>query len=117
VINLANYRRLFSEAERAATPEFAVDYECQHRRGGGAGAHRRWLVVRGRVAVRRLIEGLLVLPWALPGTVFAVALATAFSTRAPLRFVLVGTAVILPLAYLVRGLPLPAAACSRRIAS
>jgi iron(III) transport system permease protein len=67
-----------------------------------------WLVVRGRVMLRKVIEGFLVLPWALPGTVFAIALATAFSVAAPLqlRFVLVGTAVILPLAYLVRGLPL-----------
>jgi iron(III) transport system permease protein len=39
--------------------------------------------------------------------VFAVALATAFSVSAPLalRWVLVGTVAILPLAYLVRNLP------------
>jgi iron(III) transport system permease protein len=57
--------------------------------------------------MRRVIEGLLALPWALPGTVFAVALATAFSVSAPLqlRWVLVGTIVLLPLAYLVRNLP------------
>ena len=67
-----------------------------------------WLVVRQRVWLRRLIEGLLALPWALPGTVFAIALAITFSVHAPLqlRFVLVGTAAILPLAYLVRALPL-----------
>jgi iron(III) transport system permease protein len=43
-----------------------------------------------------------------PGTVFAIALATAFSVRDPLagRFVLVGTLWILPLAYLVRSLPI-----------
>jgi len=65
-------------------------------------------VVRRRVALRRAIEALLALPWALPGTVFAIALAITFSVHAPLqlRFVLVGTAVILPLAYLVRALPL-----------
>ena len=67
-----------------------------------------WLVVRRRVALRRAIEALLALPWALPGTVFAIALAITFSVHAPLqlRFVLVGTAVILPLAFLVRALPL-----------
>lgn len=67
-----------------------------------------WLVVRRRVAARRAIEGLIALPWALPGTVFAIALATAFSVDRPLalRWVLVGTAVILPLAYLVRSLPI-----------
>ena len=111
VINFDNYRRLFSEAERlrpllnslwmaSASTAAAVLLALV------AG----WLVVRRRVAplLRRAIEGLLVLPWALPGTVFAIALAIAFSTNAPLqlRFVLVGTAVILPLAYLVRALPL-----------
>jgi len=111
VINFDNYRRLLSEAERlrpllnslwmaSASTAAAVLLALV------AG----WLVVRRRVAplLRRMIEGLLVLPWALPGTVFAIALAIAFSTNAPLqlRFVLVGTAVILPLAYLVRGLPL-----------
>jgi iron(III) transport system permease protein len=66
-----------------------------------------WLAVRRRVRVRRVIEALVAVPWALPGTVFAIALATAFSVDRPLalRWVLVGTAAILPLAYLVRGLP------------
>jgi iron(III) transport system permease protein len=66
------------------------------------------LAVRRRVWGRGLIEGLLALPWAVPGTVFAIALATAFSVRAPWagRFVLVGTLWILPLAYLVRNLPI-----------
>jgi iron(III) transport system permease protein len=66
------------------------------------------LVVRRRVRGRGLIEAVLAVPWAVPGTVFAIALATAFSVRAPWvgRFVLVGTLWILPLAYLVRNLPI-----------
>jgi len=66
------------------------------------------LSVRRRVPGRRVIQGLLALPWAVPGTVFAIALATAFSIREPLlgRFILVGTLWILPLAYLVRNLPI-----------
>jgi iron(III) transport system permease protein len=66
------------------------------------------LAVRRRVHGRGLIEAVLALPWAVPGTVFAIALATAFSVRAPWagRFVLVGTLWILPLAYLVRNLPI-----------
>ncbi len=66
------------------------------------------LSVRRRVRSRGIIEGLLALPWAVPGTVFAIALATTFSTQAPLagRFILVGTLWILPLAYLVRNLPI-----------
>jgi iron(III) transport system permease protein len=51
---------------------------------------------------------MLALPWAVPGTVFAIALATTFSVSAPWagRMILVGTVWILPLAYLVRNLPL-----------
>ncbi|HZA99036.1 MAG TPA: iron ABC transporter permease [Gemmatimonadales bacterium] len=66
------------------------------------------LTVRRRVRGRGMIEALLAVPWAVPGTVFAIALATAFSVRAPWagRFVLVGTLWILPLAYLVRNLPI-----------
>jgi iron(III) transport system permease protein len=66
------------------------------------------LSVRWRVRFGRTIEGLLALPWAVPGTVFALALATAFSVHAPLagRFILVGTLWLLPLAYLVRNLPI-----------
>lgn len=54
------------------------------------------------------LETLVGLPWAIPGTVFAIALATTFSVDAPWlgRFVLIGTPVLLPLSYLVRSLPL-----------
>ena len=66
------------------------------------------VAARRRSRLARVIEGLLALPWAVPGTVFAIALATAFSVRAPWagRFILVGTLWILPLAYLVRNLPI-----------
>jgi iron(III) transport system permease protein len=66
------------------------------------------LSARRRVRGARLIEGLMALPWAVPGTVFAIALAAAFSVHAPAagRFILVGTVWILPLAYLVRNLPI-----------
>jgi len=66
------------------------------------------LTRRRRAPLGRLIQGLLALPWAVPGTVFAIALATAFSVHAPWagRFILVGTLWILPLAYLVRNLPI-----------
>lgn len=65
-------------------------------------------VVRRRVPARGYIEFLVSLPWAVPGTVFAIALATAFSVHRPwaARIILVGTPVILPLAYLIRNLPL-----------
>jgi iron(III) transport system permease protein len=70
------------------------------------------LVVQRKALWGRVIEGLTNLPWAVPGTVLAIALAATFSVRAPWvgRWVLVGTAVILPLAYAVRNLPLAAGA-------
>ena len=66
------------------------------------------LSAQRRGTLSRSIQGLLALPWAVPGTVFALALATAFSVHAPLagRFILVGTLWLLPLAYLVRNLPI-----------
>ena len=108
VLSLVNYRRVFSEPERlrpllnsfwmASVSTIAAVVVAL-----AAG----WLVVRRRVAVRRWIESFLELPWALPGTVFAVALATTFGVSKPLalRWVLVGTVALLPLAYLVRALP------------
>lgn len=54
------------------------------------------------------LEFLVSVPWAIPGTVLALALITTFSVHRPWagRLILVGTAAILPLAYLLRGLPL-----------
>ncbi|MGE0641873.1 MAG: ABC transporter permease [Thermoanaerobaculia bacterium] len=55
----------------------------------------------------RPIGFLLALPWAIPATAFAVALAFAMSVHQPLagRFILIGTVFLLPFAYLVRALP------------
>jgi iron(III) transport system permease protein len=63
---------------------------------------------RRQVRFGRIIEALLGLPWAVPGTVFAIALATAFSVHKPLagRVILVGTLWLLPLSYLIRNLPI-----------
>jgi iron(III) transport system permease protein len=58
--------------------------------------------------ISRWLEGALALPWAVPGTVYAIALATMFSVHQPAaaRFILIGTLWLLPLAYLVRSLPI-----------
>src|SRR5881296_50817 len=109
VLSLVNYQRLFSEAERlrplvnsvwmaAASTVAAVALALVA--GMLVGRRRPW-------QFRGPIELLLALPWALPGTVFALALLTTFSKHDPLtlRWVLVGTTVLLPLAYLVRNLP------------
>lgn len=71
-------------------------------------------VLAGMLVVRRgsrfggLLEAALGLPWVVPGTVFAIALATTFSIHAPWvgRIVLIGTIWLLPLAYVVRNLPI-----------
>lgn len=69
------------------------------------------VAVVGRDPGRRLsrwLEAALALPWAVPGTVYAIALATMFSVNQPAagRFILIGTLWLLPLAYLVRSLPI-----------
>jgi len=71
-----------------------------------------YLLVRGRFRGKGTLSVLTMLPWALPGTVIAMALATTFSANQPWfgRFVLVGTFWILPLAYFIRNLPLVAQA-------
>jgi iron(III) transport system permease protein len=109
VLSLENYRRMFSEAERLRS--LANSAWMATVATGGALALALWagpLVVRHRVRAARAIEALLALPWAVPGTVLAIALATTFSVASPAtgRVVLVGTVAILPLAYLVRNLPL-----------
>jgi iron(III) transport system permease protein len=60
-----------------------------------------------RRMLSRWLEAGLGLPWAVPGTVYAIALATMFSVLQPAagRFVLIGTIWLLPLAYLIRSLP------------
>ena len=67
-----------------------------------------YLLARGKSRAKGIVEALVILPWALPGTVLALALASTFSVNDPLagRFVLVGTSAILPLAYFIRNIPL-----------
>ena len=67
-----------------------------------------YLIARRRFAGRGLLQLLVVLPWAIPGTAIAIGLASTFDRSAPaqLRILLVGTFWILPLAYFVRGIPL-----------
>lgn len=108
VLSLVNYHRLFGEPERLAPLVNSLWMASASTAAAiGIALAAGWLVVRRRVILRRAIEHLLALPWALPGTVFAIALATAYSVAHPwqLRWVLVGTVVLLPMAYLVRNLP------------
>jgi iron(III) transport system permease protein len=62
----------------------------------------------GNRRISRWLEAALAMPWVVPGTVYAIALATMFSVSQPLqgRMILIGTIWLLPLAYLVRSLPI-----------
>jgi len=109
--SLENYRALFGDSE------LWVPVANSLRLATGATVANllvcfvaAWLIVRRVFPGRGLLSVLLILPYALPGTVVAIALSTTFSVNAPAqgRFVLVGTSWILVLAYFVRNLPLVA---------
>ncbi|MEM7480450.1 MAG: iron ABC transporter permease [Acidobacteriota bacterium] len=109
VLNFENYQILASQPERLVAVWNSLWMALAAALVAvilGFLAARMALVKRG--ALGKLLEGAIALPWAIPGTVFAVALATTFSVHQPAvgRFVLIGTPWILPLAYLVRNLPM-----------
>ncbi len=108
VLDLGNYRELLAAPERLRPIVNSLWMATVATLGAvalGLAAARSSIRSGGRLGAA--LEVLLAVPWAVPGTVFAIALATAFSVDAPMagRFVLVGTPWILPLAYLVRSLP------------
>lgn len=72
------------------------------------GVAAAYAMVRLSFKGKALLDTLIMIPWALPGTVVAVNLIAAFSTENVFSFnqVLIGTFWILPLAYFVRHLPL-----------
>jgi iron(III) transport system permease protein len=67
-----------------------------------------YVITRMKFRGKTAIDIAMMLPWALPGTVVAINLITAFSDRSVFAFgrVLVGTYAIVPLAYFVRFTPL-----------
>jgi len=109
VLSAGNYSTLLSEPERLRPLLNSAWMAAVATAGAlflGFATARQSLRVKGRLG--RALEALVALPWAIPGTVFAVALATTFSVNKPQmgRFLLIGTPWILPLAYLLRNLPL-----------
>lgn len=72
------------------------------------GVAAAYAMVRLKFRGKTLLDVLIMLPWALPGTVVAVNLIAAFSEPTVFSFgqVLIGTFWIIPLAYFVRHLPL-----------
>ena len=109
VLNLGNWTSLFTQAERLRpiVNSLSMAVAATVAALGLGFAAARFATAR-RDRIGGLLEALIIVPWAVPGTVFAVALATTFSANQPWigRFVLIGTPWILPLAYLVRDLPL-----------
>lgn len=109
VLNLGNWGDLFSQPEKLrpvlnSTWMAAVSTVAALALGFMAAR----LSATRKGFLSGTLEWLISLPWAIPGTVFAIALATTFGVNEPWvgRFVLIGTPWILPLAYLVRNLPL-----------
>lgn len=97
----ANYLRLFSE------PEFFEPIRNSLWMAGAAtalnlvwGLAATFWLRRQRGLSRRVVDALIILPWALPGTVVAMAMLTSFSTT------LAGTLLLLPFIYFVRNIPI-----------
>jgi iron(III) transport system permease protein len=107
VLSLDNYRRVLGSLAAlrpvASSLLMAGTATALALALGFAGAR----AARRSGALGRAASLLLALPWAVPATAFAVALATTMSVRQPWlgRFLLVGTVLLLPLAYLTRSLP------------
>ena len=104
-----NYTRIFSDSQRLVPVINSLRMATVATVANVVFAYAAaWLLSRRRVRGGWLIGALVALPWALPGTVLAIALAYTFNVNQPLagRFVLVGTFAILPLAYFVRNIPL-----------
>lgn len=106
---VSNYLDLFREAERLRPLLNSLVMAA-----AACGAAVGVALATGALAARRttrlvrMVETLTALPWAVPGTVFAIALASWFGVHAPVvgRFVLIGTVLLLPLAWFVRNLPI-----------
>ncbi len=109
VYSLVNYRDLFTQAQRLAPVLNSLRMATLATAADLAVAFlAAYLLVRRGGRGKGLLSFLVALPWALPGTVLAIALATTFSASQPWagRFILIGTALILPLAYFIRDIPL-----------
>jgi iron(III) transport system permease protein len=109
VYSASGYRALFADRERLVPVLNSLRMATVATLANVAFAFAAgYLLARRSFRGKGAVAALVALPWALPGTVLAVALATTFSVHRPLegRFVWVGTFAILPLAYFIRNVPL-----------
>ena len=67
-----------------------------------------WVIARWKGKGAGILDLMIMLPWALPGTVVGVNIVTAFASPTPFNLgqVLIGSLWILPLAYFIRFVPL-----------
>jgi iron(III) transport system permease protein len=107
---LANYAKIFSDS--SASDVFLNSLSMS---AIAALAALLWsfcvaglMAKKGKRKWKRLLSWLILVPWALPGTVVAVSLAEAYGRPSPLlgSFILVGTFWILPVVYFLRFMPL-----------
>jgi iron(III) transport system permease protein len=107
---IGNYVKIFSDSRASE-----VFLNSLSMSAIAAGAALVWsfcvgglLARKGSRLWKRLLSWLILVPWALPGTVVAVSLAEAYGKPSPLlgSFILVGTFWILPVVYFLRFMPL-----------
>lgn len=104
-----NYARLFGDSQRLVPILNSLRMATAATLANVVFAYgAAWLLAKKNLRGKGLVSALVALPWALPGTVLAIALVFTFNVHQPLsgRFVLVGTFAILPLAYFIRNIPL-----------
>ena len=107
---LANYSTLFSESRAR---EVFINSILMSTVAAVASLVWSFCVVtlvlsKGSRKWKRILSWLVLVPWALPGTVVAVSIAEAYGKPSPLlgSFILVGTFWILPVVYFLRFMPL-----------
>jgi iron(III) transport system permease protein len=107
---LANYVKIFSDSRASE-----VFLNSLSMSAIAAGAALLWsfavaalLARKGSRKLKRLLSWLILVPWALPGTVVAVSIAESYGQPSLLlgSFILVGTFWILPVVYFLRFMPL-----------
>lgn len=107
---LANYVRIFTEP--SASDAFLNSLSMAAIAAGAALVWSFCVVLliarKGGRRRKRFLSLLILVPWALPGTVVAVSVAEAYGKSSPLlgSFILVGTFWILPAIYFLRFMPL-----------
>ena len=110
VYTVANYVKVFSDSRASE-----VFLNSLSMSAIAAGAALVWslsvatlLARKGGRKWKRLLSWLILVPWALPGTVVAVSLAESYGQPSALlgSFILVGTFWILPVVYFLRFMPL-----------